>query len=203
MFADVAVPGGPVAVRHAARDILSRPEFQPTPESPLQRLRNWFFHQLERILGSVVSGGTHGLLGAALALAFVTAVVLLVVGAVRSVSDGPTRRGFVLDGPPRSARDWRAEAEAGARRGDWRGVLRCRYRALVAELARLGLVEEIDGRTTGEYRRSVAAALPGAAPGFDEITDVFERTWYGGEPADADDAARIADLADAMLARTR
>ena len=55
-------------------------------------------------------------------------------------------------GGARTAAQWRAEAAAHDAAGRWREALRCRYRALVAELAGRGLVEEIPGRTSGEYR---------------------------------------------------
>jgi hypothetical protein len=201
--ADVAVPGGPGAVRQAAHAILARPEFQPTPQSPLQRLRAWVLHQLARIFSVVLGGGSHGILGAILAIAVVAGVVALLVRAIRSVQDPPSRRRFVVAGPVRRPEDWRAEADACARRGDWRGVLRCRYRAVVADLAARGVVEEIDGTTTGEYRRTVEGSLPAAVGPFGAITEAFERTWYGDEPASAQDAARVEELTDAVMAGLR
>lgn len=198
-----AVPGGPDAVRRAARQILSRPEFRPTPESPLTRLRNWIGRQLAHLLDAVLGGGRFGVLGAILAVAILIALVVVIVLAVRSTTANPVRAGFSLPGPARPPADWLAEAAACERAGDWRGALRCRYRALVAELAGRGLVEEIPGRTTGEYRRLVSDAVPRASGPFAGATDLFEETWYGDRPADAASADRFRGLAGHVLEATR
>jgi hypothetical protein len=102
--------------------------------------------------------------------------------------------------PRRPAAEWRAEAEAHETAGRWRPALRCRYRALVADLASRGLVEEVPGRTTGEYRRQVDAAVPDVAPAFDGATLLFEGAWYGGRDTGADDAARFRALEARVLA---
>ena len=43
----------------------------------------------------------------------------------------------------------------------FRDAIRCRYRALVGDLARRGMIDEIPGRTSGEERVQMAAAAPG------------------------------------------
>src|SRR4029450_4451834 len=60
-----------------------------------------------------------------------------------------------------------------------RAALRSRYRALAPDLASRGLVEEVPGRTAGEYRRQVGRALPEAATDFAGATELFEVAWYG------------------------
>ena len=64
----------------------------------------------------------------------------------------------------RSAEEWRAEAERSEAEGRWAEGLRCRHRALVADLVRRGAIPEQAGRTAGEYVRDVARSLPDAAP---------------------------------------
>jgi hypothetical protein len=81
--------------------------------------------------------------------------------------------------------------------------LRCRYRALVADLATRGLVDEIPGRTTGEYRRELASSLPSALDEFSGATDLFERAWYGEVPMGPDEHARFRSHADRVLAGAR
>jgi hypothetical protein len=66
----------------------------------------------------------------------------------------------------------------------------------VATLARTGAVEEVPGRTTGEYRTLVRQARPAVAEPFADATDRFERAWYGNDdvgPADAADFRTVAD----------
>ena len=178
------VPGGPDATRRAVHAILSRPEFQPTPVTPVERLRNWVFHQLGRLIESVLSFGPHGILGALIALALLGGLVFIIVRSVSATGTNPVREGFVVGGRRRPPEDWLAEAERREADGDWHGALRCRYRALVAELAHRGLIEEIPGTTTGEYRRAVASNLPTGASDFGGATELFELVWYGDEPTD-------------------
>jgi hypothetical protein len=193
------VPGGPDAIRHAARQILSRPEFRPTPQTPVERLRHWVVTELSRLLGDVLTATPHGVLGALLVAGVVGALVVVIVRAVRGTASSAAWQGYALGGPTRSAADWLADAARYEAAGDWRAGVRCRYRALVAELARRGLVEEIPGRTTGEYRRAVVESLPAGAGPFGGATDLFEVVWYGDEPVGAEAAARLRRLSDDVL----
>jgi hypothetical protein len=104
-------------------------------------------------------------------------------------------------GRRRSAAEWRAEADAQERAGAWREAVRSRYRALVADLASRGVVEEVPGRTAGEYRREVGRALPGAAGDFAGATELFEVAWYGHADTGAQQAAHLRDLTDRVLQR--
>jgi hypothetical protein len=74
---------------------------------------------------------------------------------------------------------WRAEADEHRRAGRWRDALRCRYRALVGDLARRGLIDEIPGRTTGEERRQLTVAAADAQAPFGAAADLFDGAWYG------------------------
>jgi len=191
-------------VRRAAHQILSRPQFVPTPETPIERLRRWVFNELGTLINGIVHAGPGGLLGLLLTLAVAIGLVALIVRAVVATSPNPVHaRRFSVSGPRRSAADWSAEATRCEAAGDWRGALRSRYRALIAELARQGLVEEIDGRTTGEYERAVAGALPAQAREFAGATELFERAWYGDAPTDAAMAAEFRLLAQRVLVGIR
>src|SRR5207244_8332949 len=96
--------------------------------------------------------------------------------------------------------DWEAGAAGHEAAGRWRDAVRCRYRALVADLARRGVVDEVPGRTSGEYRAEVTASLPAAAADFTGATDLFERAWYGAADAGPDDDERFKRLAERVLA---
>jgi hypothetical protein len=69
----------------------------------------------------------------------------------------------------------------------------------VADLAARGLVEEVPGRTAGEYRRQVDAVVPEVAPAFDGATSLFEGAWYGGRSTGAEEAARFRELEARVL----
>ena len=69
----------------------------------------------------------------------------------------------------------------------------------MADLARRGVLEEIPGRTAGEYRVELGGAVPAAGPSFAGATELFERAWYGGRPTTAEDAHRFRDLEARVL----
>lgn len=108
--------------------------------------------------------------------------------------DDEVEAGYVQVDRSREPTDWRAEAEAHRRDGRYRDALRCRYRALVGDLARRGLIDEIPGRTTGEERVQLREVRPVAAASFDAAADLFDGAWYGHAEVDASDDDRFQAL---------
>lgn len=190
-------------IRRAADEIVSRPEFLPEPQTIWERIVGWFQDRLADVLSALFSGGRTGLV-AWIALVVVLAVVaFLVFKIVTTMRANPTA-GPTFDVATerrRPAVDWEREAQAHAAAGRWRDALRCRYRALVARLAVVGAVDEVPGRTAGEYRLEVRRTRPDAAPSFTEATDIFERAWYGHADVDTSDDERFRALADRVLER--
>jgi hypothetical protein len=195
-------PRDPDSVRRAAHAILAQPQFRTTPPSLIDRARHWLGQQVSKLLDQTLSGHLS-LIGAAVLVLVVGLLVWLIVRLVRNLRADPAARGPAVASTRRPPADWLAEAAACEARGDWRGALRARYRALVAELSRRGLVDEIPGRTTGEYRAEVAANLPGAAAEFGTATDLFEGAVYGDRPAGPDETGEIRELAARVLEGTR
>jgi len=193
---------GAAAIRQAARNILAQPQFRQPPESVIERFQHWLDQQVDRALNDALSGHL-GVIGAMVLVVVVALLVWVIVRAVKGTSRDPSAAGFVVTTSLRAAADWLAEAATCEANGDWRGALRCRYRALIAELARRGLVDEVPGRTSGEYRREVARSLPLVADAFGDATDLFEVVAYGDAPAGPDASARARGLSDRVLAGTR
>lgn len=192
----------PEDVRRAAEEILSRPEFRQPPKSLYDRAIDWLGGQLDRLLSVLFSGGRSAVVGWVLLLAVAAVIGVLVWRVARSVRRDPKARddAEVRTAVRRTAAEWEHEAAEHERAGRWREALRCRHRALVARLADDGVVDEIDGRTAGEYRLEVRHALPSVARDFGDATDLFERVWYGGRAAGSDDDERFRALADRVLA---
>jgi hypothetical protein len=189
----------PDVVRAAARRVLARPEYrEPTPNI-LERIRDWVVEQVERALGTLLGGGQARVLAWAVLAAAVGVVGFLVLRFSRGVTPDATHGAQPQGERRRSAEDWRAEADANARAGRWREAVRCRYRALVAELGTRGLLDEVPGRTAGEYRTEMSASAPEVAPAFSQASDVFEGAWYGHRPTDENEDARIRLLVDRVL----
>jgi Domain of unknown function (DUF4129) len=198
--ADLPAPSrDPEQVRRAVRAVLAKPEYRAVRRSLPQLLVDWLLERLGLLLAALSGTGAGSLLGIGVLLVVLSAVGVLVARFARGLTADPTAAA-ALGGPPgRPAADWRAEAAAHERAGAWRQAVRCRYRALVADLAARGLVEEVPGRTAGEYRGEVGRSAPAAAADFAGATELFERAWYGGRPTGADDAARLRALAERVL----
>jgi hypothetical protein len=192
----------PNQVREAAERVLDRPEFSPGRKSLGESAADWLYDQfiklLDAILGAATGGGFWSIVAAGVFLLLVAAVGVLVWRVLRGVTADPARATGTAE-PLRPATDWRAEAEAHERAGAWRQALRCRYRALVADLAARGVVDEVPGTTAGEYRAQVRRGAPASAGHFDDATELFERAWYGDAPTGAGESARFRDLAGQAL----
>ena len=165
-------------------------------------------------------GGTGGFsfVGGLLWVVLIAVVLALVYVAVRYLGDRQGSRstgddgddevdpdddalvGTVIIDRSREPKGWRGEADDHRAAGRYRDALRCRYRALVGDLARRGLLDEIPGRTTGEERRQLRASAPNAAPFFREAADLFDGAWYGHLTVGAADDDRFQQLDREVLA---
>lgn len=197
LFAELPRPHrDPRDVSDAVHRILSHPPYVRPGPSIAERIRQFVVDHLARFLQSVAGTG----LGAWIVVALVLALVsVLAWRFARGTTRDRAQTAPSAEGRPRPVADWRAEAEAHERAGEWREALRCRYRALVADLAGRGVLEEIPGRTAGEYRAQLSGAVPAAAPSFAGATELFERAWYGRRPTGASDASQFRDLATRVL----
>ena len=183
-------------IRRAAREILARPEFRPPQKSLWERAVDWVRHLVDRAL----SFGSPGTVAGLVVLAVVLALVIALLWRIgRTIGRDPSGALSIDEDVGRPATDWRAEAARHEATGEWRDALRCRYRALVADLAGRGLVDEIPGRTTGEYRAEVAVSVPAVDADFATATDLFERAWYGAADAGPDENERFRGAADRVL----
>jgi hypothetical protein len=193
---------GPAEARRRAQEILARPELRPPPRGLVQRLLDEIGTLLGRVLRGV-GGGNQVLAWSAVAVV-ATLLALVLWRAARALQTDPgVRGGVAVDGRRRPASDWRAEATAHEAAGRWRDALRCTWRATVADLAARGLVEEVPGRTTGEYRAGVARSLPAVADPFARATRLFEEAWYAAVEVGPAESAQVRDLGDQVLAEAR
>ncbi len=203
---DPPPPGiGPERAHRAAQEILSRSEFRAPPKGLVQRAEDKVFELMAKFFDRIGNVGGPAwaqwvfLVGVAVVLGFVAWRIV-----VRLQRD-PSRslEGVAVDGPRRAAVDWRLEAAACEEREDWRGALRAHWRATVADLAERGLVEEVPGRTTGEYRRRLAQSLPDSAERFSAATRMFEDAWYAHADVGEAGCSQAKDLLAGVLRHAR
>lgn len=195
-MAELPVPAIPAEeVRRITDAVLSRPEFLDVQPSWLQRAVNWLADVIGRFLATLGGGQRGSTIGTVALVVAAVAILTVVVYYARTMRRDPGLD-VALEGPVgRAPEQWLADAERLEEQGDWRGALRCRYRALVAELARAGLLEEVPGRTTGEYLAMVEADVPPAAASFRAATRRFDAAWYGHGDVSAEDVEEFAATA--------
>jgi Domain of unknown function (DUF4129) len=193
----------PDTSRAKAQAILSQRQFQH-PASLMTRALRWLGEHLGRAVSDLLSGGWGSAFAWLVVLVCLGVVVVLVVLVVRGTPARPER----ADESPvrievrRGSQDWTAEAERLEADGDWKAAMRCRYRALTSELVADQLVQDLPGRTSGEYRNDLSATLPDARDDFGAASELFERAWYGDRPTGADESVRFRHHANEVRTRT-
>lgn len=195
----------PAQARDAADDILARSDYRwDGGDDALDRVGEWVGDQLDRLVSplGLSFGGLPAWAGWLLIGLLVALVAVLIF---RSRAGWRRDRGVGGDGGwvvvtrDDDAVDWPAEVAACEAAGRWREALRARYRVLVGELARRGLIGDLVGRTAGELAAEVRAGAPAVAAAFTEATTLFEAAWYGDAPVGPGERDRFARLAGQAL----
>ncbi|HLY60347.1 MAG TPA: DUF4129 domain-containing protein [Terriglobia bacterium] len=208
MRAEAEAFGQPAAIspgsaRARLDDILRQREFAtvqgPTWFEQLQaRVQNWILDFLKKIFGGL---GRHPMAGNILLwLAVGAAVVLSVLLLVRFLVSTRERESLKLEavGPASPTwKEWGRDALAAAGRGDYREAIRLAYWAGIFRMEELGAWQADRARTHREYLRLLAADDAHRAP-LARVTSQFELTWYGGNPASAQDFESVIEQLEAL-----
>lgn len=191
----------PQEIRETVDAVLSRPAFQGAEPSLLDRALQWLGEQVSRLVAVAVgSDAGQVVFSAVLAVVVLGLLGAAVVFALRLRRDRTAPHAAVVGPTGVGAAQWAARAARAEAEGDLRASLRCRYRALVATLAEHGLVEEIPGRTAGQYLEAVRGRVPEAAGPFGVATAAFERAWYGHVPVGPAELDAVREAVDATRA---
>lgn len=193
----------PGEVRDEIERILSQPEYREPPRPLIQRIMDWISERAAELLADILGGGRATVVGWTISAVVAVVVVYLLIRFALSLRADPAKREAAMRDPRRPPEDWVAEAERFEASGEWRHALRCRYRALVAQLAARGLVDEVPGRTAGEYRQEVTENLPSASQPFSAATVMFEEAWYGGGAVDEVRHAQFRAAASEVMTTVR
>lgn len=190
-------------MRRVAEEVLARPEYRENAPGLLQRIYGLVGEFLGRVLEAIIGAGERNLVGTIAVVVLIAVLVVLVVRFLRGVRRDPRQDLALAGAQGRPPRAWQAEAEEHERAGRWRDAVRCRYRLLLARLAARGLIEEVPGRTSGEYLREALDALPAAAADLRAVTLAFERVWYGNRQPNEEEAREVANAVDRVEALAR
>lgn len=190
----------PGDAERAARAVLSDRKYIEAARPPTLRERffDWVGEQITELLQALSSGGGRGIVAWIIVGVFVAVIGFLLfrllgtVDPVRKVRPSPEIDVSLFAN--RSADEWMRAAEAAETAGEWSEGLRCRHRALVAELLERDLIDRRPGRTAADISRLGAQRVPAAAGDLDVATRIFEDVWYGWTEADA-------SVRDAFVAR--
>lgn len=188
--------------RRRAEAILARPEYTPPEKSWFEKGLEWVDETLRSLLNSLLAGGAGSIIAWVILGVLVAIVVVLVARVARTMQAVPVQAAEQAVEPRRSAVDWRAEAERLEAERRWKDALRCRYRALVAELIERDLLRDVPGRTAGEYRVELREHAPRVATAFSGASELFERAWYGDLPTGETENERFQVLARDVLVGT-
>lgn len=195
-MADLPSPAtSPEEARSIADSVLSRQEFagaQPRWWQRLLRVLNDWWTDLVDTIGGQGRGSVIGLL---VLLGVLAAAAFVVLRLTRGMRRDPGVDMALDAGIGRTPRDWIDEAREHEADGRWRDAVRCRYRALLADLSAAGLVDEIAGRTSGEYLAAVRSDVPRAGETFADVTRRFEAAWYGDAATSREDVEAFRDAA--------
>lgn len=191
--------------RKALSAILSQRAYRGVTEmSPRERFLEWFYNLLDKFLASLVRLGSRApwiawALRALLLVGIATALVWFLIRIERrsrvklvpdevSAPDAPSAREWHL---------WLQDAQAMAARGLWRDAIHFVYWAAIARLESCRLWPADRARTPREYLALLAGTDP-RKTSLTELTQNFERTWYGGRAAAASDFNSALELAAAL-----
>ena len=195
----------PERARELADEILSRPRYEAADDrsGALDRVGEWLADQFSRLASSV---GVDAVFPTWLAWLILAALLVLAAALLVRLQRrrGPRPRhaqhpGTMIVEENEGPVDWSAQAEVCEAEGQWAEGLRCRYRALIADLVERGVIGDAAGRTAGEYVREVADARPAAAAAFAAATELFEHAWYGGASTGPSERDRLRAFAAAVV----
>jgi hypothetical protein len=173
--------------RQRLDQILARPEFYGAlHESLWEKLKREAQSLAFRLLESMFGSSSFPVISRVLVWAIaVLAVFFLAWWAVRGYLTSTEFAHFSEANDAISAKpwhDWQAEAKAAAAEGRWRDAIHFSYWSAISFLEGQGLWQPDRARTPREYLR----LLPREAAHRDslsELTQEFERVWYGSETA--------------------
>ena len=187
----------PEQIRQVTADVLARSEFDAARPGLVERWGRALIDVIADVLAALPQGarGVAGVVVLGVAVVAVALIAWWLLRRVRPDRRGPARLGRIGG---RGASDWQRDAERHAAAGEWTAALRCRYRALLADLVTAGLVQETAGHTARGYLHDLRDAAPQTEVAMTAVTEAFEAAWYASRPVTRADVEALQSAADAV-----
>jgi hypothetical protein len=196
--------------------ILSRPEFQTTPDTPwwqqlLTPILEFLWNTLSQFIALVVqsSTGREGSIGAVVVVACAIAILAAGVYLVRAirlsvVRESVVRQATLAERRTRSDQLWQ-DAQRSAERGDFAEALRLAYLSALYALDEHALLQVEFTLTNREHAARLRARAPALGDALSELVASYDRVRYGHtdvpEATFTSFTARAATLRQAALQR--
>ena len=187
--------------RELAERELAHPRYDSDPPL-LQQAFEWIIQKINELLAAA-----EGTLSSAWGLALL-ALIVVVVAIILLRYGPPARRRrshaeAVFGSTRRSAREYRAAADAAAEDGRWSEAVVERFRAVIADLEERGFMDVRPGMTADEAAREAGLVLPDLASELPPAAALFDTVYYGGHQATREDDRRLRALETAVRDQSR
>jgi hypothetical protein len=193
------------SARRSLSTILAQKEYKSVNKTTLrERIRQWISNQLDRFFDHLIGIGSHiPWLAKALRALFIGLVCLALVWMLIRIERRSRIKlspDLIPAGHAPSAREWQlwlADARNMAEQGAWREAIHFLYWSVISRLESGHVWTADRARTPREYLRLVSSGDP-RKEDLTLLTRSFERTWYGGRPADTNDYQSAVKVAEQL-----
>ena len=189
------------AAAEAAKE-LSKTAYRQSGDSLIERAIGKVPEWIADLLDSLTGASPSGHAGLFMLIGLIVLIIIVVLWRAGMLRTSHREKQVVFDtSRPRSAAEYRAQAEQEAAAGDYAHAIRSRFRACVAELSERTILDERAGRTAYEVVADAARVVPSLRDTLQPAALAFTEVVYGNRPGTperyatvvtADGAARTA-----------
>ncbi|MFG1814914.1 DUF4129 domain-containing protein [Kribbella sp. NPDC049174] len=189
------------AAAEAAKE-LSKATYRQSGDSLIERAIGKVLEWVADLLDSLTGTSPSGHAGLFMLIGLIVLIIVVVLWRAGVLRTSHREKQVVFDtARPRSAGEYRAQAEQEAAAGDYAHAIRSRFRACVAELTERTILDERAGRTAYEVVTDAGRAVPELRDPLQPAALAFTEVVYGNRPGTperyaavvaADEAARTA-----------
>jgi hypothetical protein len=190
-----AVRPDPETARSWLERELSRPEYR---QSLLTRFTTWLRDLWDSLQASALGASGLSTVAAVLLLVLLVVLVGLVASRVRREPLHPLGADAALGTGQVAPHEHRDAAERALSEGAYGPAIVEAFRAVAARAVQRGIIDERPGRTAHELAGDLGPVFPAHADELAAASALFDRVFYGDQPATGADARALLDLDDRL-----